>query len=130
MWAMPARQSIVSKIMLWVLIFDAMRVCGTMRRIALGIGKFGPRPAPDASWISQARCCQGFFKDAQLLGVHALGLGAEFPGFEPSQLERDAIDLRVAPLDGLGLGVNVPALLADVRQHLRCHGGQRSGSAS
>jgi hypothetical protein len=24
----------------------------------------------------------------------------------------------------------VPALLADVRQHLRCHGGQRSGSAS
>ena len=29
--------------------------------------------------------------------------GLELPGLEPRQLERDALDLGVAPLDGLGL---------------------------
>lgn len=74
---------------------------------------------------------QGFFEDVTLLGVHALGLGAELPGFESRQLKRDALDLRVTPLDGLRLGVDplalladVPALLNDVRQHLRCRRGQ------
>jgi len=42
-------------------------------------------------------------EDVTLLGVHALGPGAELPGLEPRQLERDALDLRVSPLDGLRL---------------------------
>ena len=49
-----------------------------------------------------------------LLGVHGLGLGAELPGLQPGELERDALDLRVAPLDGLGLRVDALALIADV----------------
>ena len=68
-------------------------------------------------------------EDAALLGVHALGPGAELPGIEPRQLEREALDLRVASLDGLGLRVDALAqridvlgLLGDVGQHLR---GQR-----
>ena len=46
---------------------------------------------------------QGLFEDVTLLGVHAFGLGAELPGLQPGELERDALDLGVAPLDGLGL---------------------------
>ena len=74
-------------------------------------------------------------EDVALLGVHGLGLGAELPGPQPRELEGDALDLRVAPLDGLRLGVDPPvllanvfalfanvfALLANVGQHLRCH---------
>jgi hypothetical protein len=74
---------------------------------------------------------QGFFEDVALLGVHGFSPGAELPGFQARQLERDAFDLRVAPLDGLRLGVDAPALLADVAallvdvsQHLRGDGGQ------
>ena len=46
---------------------------------------------------------EGLLEDLALLGVHALGLGAEPPGLQPGELERDALDLGVAPLDGLGL---------------------------
>ena len=69
-----------------------------------------------------------------LLGVHALGLGAELPALQQRQPEGDVLDLRVTPLDGLRLRVDplvllanvsalfadVFALLANVSQHLRC----------
>ena len=45
---------------------------------------------------------QGLGEEFTLLGGHALGLGAEPPRFEPRKLEGDLLDLRVAPLDGLG----------------------------
>ena len=45
---------------------------------------------------------QGLGEEFTLLGAHALGLGAELPGFEQRQPEGDLLDLRVAPLDGLG----------------------------
>ena len=45
---------------------------------------------------------QGLGEEFALLGVHALGLGAEAPVLQPRQLEGDLLDLRVAPLDGLG----------------------------
>jgi len=44
---------------------------------------------------------QGLGEQLPLLGAHALGLGAELPGFEPGELEGDLLDLRVAPLDRL-----------------------------
>ena len=34
---------------------------------------------------------EGLFEDIALLGAHALGLGTELPGFEPRQLEGDAL---------------------------------------
>ena len=46
--------------------------------------------------------CQGLSEEFALLGAHALGLGAEAPVLQPRQLEGDLLDLRVAPLDGLG----------------------------
>ena len=46
---------------------------------------------------------QRLLEDAALLGVHGLGPGAELPRLEPGELKRDALDLGVAPLDGLGL---------------------------
>jgi hypothetical protein len=49
----------------------------------------------------------GFFEDAALLGVHALDLGTEFPGLQARQLKCEALDLGVAPLDGLRLGVDL-----------------------
>ena len=45
---------------------------------------------------------QGLGEELALLGAHALGLGAEAPVLQPRQLEGDLLDLRVAPLDGLG----------------------------
>ena len=81
----------------------------------------------------QARLVGGqrLLEDLALLGVHALGLRTELPGLQSGQLERDALDLRVTPLDGLRLRVDalvlladVFALLADVGQHLRCDCGQ------
>ena len=72
---------------------------------------------------------EGLLEDLALLGVHALAPGAEPPGLQLGELERDALDLRVAPLDALGLRVDplaqridVLGLLPDVGQHLR---GQR-----
>jgi hypothetical protein len=66
----------------------------------------------------------GLVEQRALLGVHGFGPGAELPGLEPRKLERDALDLGVAPLDGLSLRVDALALLADVSQHLLGHGGQ------
>ena len=72
-----------------------------------------------------------FLEERALLGVHGFSLGAELPGLQSRQLERDALDLRVTPLDGLRLRVDALALLADVfallaneGQHLRRHLGQ------
>jgi hypothetical protein len=45
----------------------------------------------------------GLVEQRALLGVHGFGPGAEFPGLEAGKLEGDALDLGVAPLDGLGL---------------------------
>src|SRR6478735_660657 len=80
---------------------------------------------------------EGLFEDLALLGVHALGLGTEPPGLQPGELERDALDLGVAPLDAarlrvdpLVLRIDVLGLLADVGQHLRCQLGQFSGAES
>jgi len=74
---------------------------------------------------------QRLLEDVALLGVHGFGLGTELPGLQAGQLERDALDLGVAPLDGLSLGVDafvqcidVLGLLPDVRQHLLCECGQ------
>ena len=39
------------------------------------------------------------FEQLTLLGVHCLGLRAELPALQPSQLERDALDLGVLVLD-------------------------------
>jgi hypothetical protein len=70
---------------------------------------------------------QCLLEDGALLGVHALGLGTKLPGLQSGQLERDAFDLGVAPLDGMGVGVdafglrgNMLALLADLGQQLLC----------
>lgn len=78
---------------------------------------------------------QRLFEDLALLRVHALGLGAELPRLQPRELERDALDLRVAPLDRLRLRVdtlalfaNVLALLCDVSQHSRRRLGQFDGT--
>ena len=66
---------------------------------------------------------QCLFKEGALLGTHALGLGTKLPGLESGQLEGDALNLGVAPLDGLGISVdafglfsNVFTLLADLGQ--------------
>jgi len=70
-----------------------------------------------------------------LLGVHGFGLGTELPGLQPGELEGDALDLRVAPFDGLRLRVDalalladVFALLADVGQHLLGRSSQCTGA--
>ena len=72
----------------------------------------------------------GLLEQRALLGVHGLGLGAELPGLKARQLERDALDLGVAPLDALRLRLDALALLADmfalqanVGQHLLGHSG-------
>ncbi len=76
---------------------------------------------------------EGLLEDIALLGVHALGLGAEPSSLQLGQLERDALDLGVAPLDTLGLRAHprvqrvdvlgllgdVLGLRGDVGQHLR-----------
>jgi hypothetical protein len=63
-------------------------------------------------------------------GTRPHRLGAELPGLQPGELERNALDLGVAPLDGLGLradslglSVDVLGLLGSVGQHLRCEVG-------
>jgi hypothetical protein len=78
---------------------------------------------------------EGLFEDLALLGVHGFGLGTEPPGLELGELERDALDLGVTPLDALGLRVellglrvDVLGLLPDVGQHLRRQLGQLSGA--
>ena len=116
-----------------VLMFDAQQVFG--QGLALG-------PAPRlgrcrVEWCVGLRL-QGFelclqaglvggqrlLEQLALLGVHALGLGRELPRLQPRQLERDALDLDVAELDGLRLGCNLLALPADVLEHLLGHFGQ------
>ena len=66
-------------------------------------------------WLVGSAC---LIEERALLGVHdlglGLGLGAELPGLEARQLERDAPGLDVAPLDGLGLRVDALDLFADV----------------
>ena len=66
---------------------------------------------------------QCLFEEGALLGTHALGLGTELPSLQARQLEGDALNLGVAPLDGLGISVdafgllgNVLALLVDLGQ--------------
>ena len=49
---------------------------------------------------------QRLLEDGALLGVHAFGLGTELPGLQACELERDAFDFGIAPLDGLGIGVD------------------------
>ena len=70
-------------------------------------------------------------EERALLGVHGFSLRTELPGLQPGELEGDALDLGVAPLDALRLRVDalalladVFALLADVGQQLRRHLGQ------
>ena len=73
---------------------------------------------------------QRLLEDVALLGVHGFSFGAELPGLQPGQLERDALDLRVPPLDGLGLGVDALALLADVLALLSDVGEQLRGDCA
>ena len=80
---------------------------------------------------------EGLLEDVALLGVHALRLRTEPPGLELGELERDALNLRVAPLDALGLRVDalvlrvdVLGLLPDVGQHVRGQLGQFGGAQS
>ena len=67
-----------------------------------GVGLQGSQLRLQAGLISG----QSLLEDGALLGVHALGLGAKLPGLQSGQLERDAFDFRVAPLDGMGIGVD------------------------
>ncbi|CAM3853920.1 hypothetical protein POHY109586_24145 [Polaromonas hydrogenivorans] len=85
---------------------------------------------------SRLQCCklcfqirlvgrQRFFKQLALLGIHALGLGIKSPSLQAAQLKQDALDTRFLELDGLGLRVNLLALLANVLEDLgrqRCSG--------
>jgi len=57
---------------------------------------------------------QRLLEERALLGVHAFGPGAKLPSLQARQLKRDALDLRIAPLDGLGLRVQALALFANV----------------
>ena len=59
----------------------------------------------------------GLLKERALLGIHGLGLGAELPGLEPGEFERDALNLGVLELDRLCLGLDALALLSDVLEH-------------
>jgi hypothetical protein len=74
---------------------------------------------------------QRFLEQLALLGAHALGPGTKAPGLQAREFVRDALDFDVAPLDGLCLGLDVlalladmPALLGNVRKHLPSHFGQ------
>ena len=93
---------------------------------ALGGGMQGCELGLQAGLVSGQR----LLEDVALLGVHGLGLGAELPGLQPRQLEGDALDLCVTPLDGLRLRfdpfvlfADVFSLLANMGQHLRCKDG-------
>ena len=78
-----------------LLVIGCVSVCGDVR----GSASQGFELSLQARMVGG----EGLFKEAALLSVHALGLGAEPPGLQPSQLEQDAFDLGVAPLDGLSL---------------------------
>ena len=57
---------------------------------------------------------QCLFEEGALLGTHALGLGAKLPSLQARQLESDALNLGVAPLDGLGISVDAFGLFSNV----------------
>ena len=118
------RQGLALGLAAWLLVW-----CGAVFGGVNGCGLQRGELRLQAGLIGSAR----LIEQRALLGVHGFGLGTELPGLEPGDLERDALDLRVAPLDGLGLRVDalalladmltllgdVFALLADVGQHLR-----------
>ena len=99
------RQSLALGLAAWLLVwcgavFCRINGCGLQRgELGLQVGLVGGT---------------GLVEQRALLRVHGFGPGAELPGLEPGKLERDALDLGVAPLDGLGLRVDALALLADV----------------
>jgi hypothetical protein len=95
------RQGFALGLAAWLLVWCSAANGGGLQRGELGF---------ETGLIGSARLVE----QRTLLGVHGFGLGTELPGLEPRQLERDALDLGVAPLDGLGLGVDALALLADV----------------
>ena len=66
------------------------------------------RACSAASWASRLAwsAAQVSSNIARCSAFMRFGLGAELPGLEPRQLERDALDLGVAPLDGLRLRVD------------------------
>ena len=104
------RQRLALGLAAWLLVW-----CGAAEGCGLQRGELGL----EAGLVGSAR----LIEQRALLGVHGFGLGTELPGLEPSKLERDALDLGVAPLDGLGLRVDALALLADVSQHFLGYGG-------
>jgi hypothetical protein len=95
------RQGLALGVAAWLLVWcGAANGCGLQRgELRLQAGLVGSA---------------GLFEQRALLGVHGFGLGTELPGLEAGELERDALDLGVAPLDGLGLRVDALALLTDV----------------
>jgi hypothetical protein len=95
------RQGFALGLAAWLLVWcSAADGCGLQRgELGLQVGLVGGT---------------GLFEQRALLGVHGFGLGTELPGLESGELERDALDLRIAPLDGLGLRVDALALLTDV----------------
>jgi len=112
------RQGLALGLAAWLLVWCGAAEGGGLQRGELGL---------EAGLVAGA----GLIEQRALLGVHTFGPGAELPGLEAGKLERDALDLGVAPLDGLGLRVDALALLADVftllgnvSQHLLGHGGQ------
>ena len=109
------RQGLALGLAAWLLVW-----CGAAEGCGLQCGELGL----EAGLVGSAR----LIEQRALLGVHGFGSGAELPGLEASELERDALDLGVAPLDGLGLRVDALALLTDVSQHFLGHGGQCFGA--
>ena len=98
--------------------------CFNRRRIkrCAGLGLQGFKLRRQAGFVGG----QCFLEELALLGVHGLGLGRELPGLQARQLEGDALNLHVAELDGLRLGCDLLALLADALEHLCSHFGQRT----
>lgn len=112
----PHAASVATVLRVWVGDVLACLVCP-----GLGSKHWAARRpvAPQASLVSG----QCLFEEGALLGTHALGLGTELPSLQARQLEGDALNLGVAPLDGLGISVdafgllgNVLALLVDLGQ--------------
>ena len=67
-----------------------------------GVGLQGSQLRLQAGLISG----QCLLEDGALLGVHAFGPGPKLPGLQFGELERDALDLGIAPLDRLGIRVD------------------------
>ena len=129
-------------------VLDASQVLGQhlAPRLALGllVGRRRRCLAALALQGQQLRLAAGLIfgesvlEHLALLGVHALGLGAEPPGLLAAQLERDPFDFHVLELDRLRLTCDLfvalvellalladeLALLADASQHLRGNFGQ------